>query len=279
MKGYCNLKLKSISDILNINMATPNVSGYYRVGNDVYDPQGNYISFAKAQQMGIVPLLEGIPQKTVGETPAAFDPASYGITPDLWAQLDPGTQAFVESAAKVVQGQYNQGAINVSVNADLLNKAMAAAATDPDIKAKYGDSFAMAQADLSNNLAYINADYAQSMGITLAQQEQAKKTLSEQEAEAGRAYSGFREQAKGLLEKEQSGVIESAKRQLQQQVQKAGSAYESAFGTSALQGYGTIGAGGQTYAPVGGITGTEPLAEKQDIYSKGQSIFAAERLQ
>lgn len=48
--------------------STPSVSGYYRQGNDVYDPQGNYVSFAQAQQKGIVPLLAGIPQGQAGNT-------------------------------------------------------------------------------------------------------------------------------------------------------------------------------------------------------------------
>jgi len=49
--------------------STSSVAGYYRIGNDVYDPQGNYISYTQAQQKGIVPLLAGIPQKTTPATP------------------------------------------------------------------------------------------------------------------------------------------------------------------------------------------------------------------
>lgn len=38
------------------------VAGFTRKGNDVYDAQGNYVSYEQAQKMGIVPLLAGIPQ-------------------------------------------------------------------------------------------------------------------------------------------------------------------------------------------------------------------------
>ena len=46
-----------------------NITGYTRKGNDVYDAQGNYISFAKAQELGIVDQLVNIPQQ-LPPTPA-----------------------------------------------------------------------------------------------------------------------------------------------------------------------------------------------------------------
>lgn len=49
--------------------ATSPVAGFYRVGNDVYDASGNYISWEKANQLNIVPYLESIPQRTTSTTP------------------------------------------------------------------------------------------------------------------------------------------------------------------------------------------------------------------
>jgi hypothetical protein len=53
---------------------TPSVAGYYRQGNDVYDPQGGYVSMDMAKQKGIVSLLAGIPQKQA--------PVNQGYTRD-----------------------------------------------------------------------------------------------------------------------------------------------------------------------------------------------------
>lgn len=46
----------------NAAPAGVSINGFTRKGNDVYDPQGNYISFDQAQKLGIVPQLQNIPQ-------------------------------------------------------------------------------------------------------------------------------------------------------------------------------------------------------------------------
>src|SRR5262245_32739241 len=122
----------------------PSVVGFYRIGNDVYDPQGNYISFDKAQQIGIVPLLESIPHKP-SQPVSTFDPSKYGIDPGLFNSLSPAEKAFVEASGGIIQNQFDAGSANVSVNADLFNKAMQSAQNDPDIIAKYGDALKLNQ--------------------------------------------------------------------------------------------------------------------------------------
>lgn len=43
------------------------VQGFKRVGDDVYDAQGNYVDMKKAQELGIVDQLAGIPQASTAE--------------------------------------------------------------------------------------------------------------------------------------------------------------------------------------------------------------------
>lgn len=255
--------------------------GYYKVavpvtpqnpgGFDVYDASGNkvtYESLPKDAQGNPLLNIDTLPVKS-SPTSTPFDPTKYGISAQQWATLDTGTKAFVESITKTLQGQYDAGLTSVSINADLLNKAMAAAKNDPDIQAKYGDAFKIAQADVQKNLGLINTQYATDQAQTAMKQENDRKALAEQYAAAGTAYSGFREQAKSQLAQEQSGVIESSKRALQSKLDQMGSGLESTFGSTALPSFGSISAGGLAYSPTTGITGSAPLAEKGDIYNKG----------
>lgn len=203
---------------------------------------------------------------------------AYGISDDMWNKLDAGTKAFVQSTAQLVQGQYDQGMINVSVNSDLLNKALASAQTDPNIIAKYGDSLKLAQADVQRNLALVDEEFAQSKGLLTAKQQAERKALSEQEADAGRVYSGFRQQAEKQLATEQSAVIGSSKRALQSKLNQLGGSLEKQYGTAGLGQFGQIQAGGLAYQSVGGITGLEQGAKQSDIETRQQQIFNMEKL-
>lgn len=212
-------------------------------------------------------------------TGTPFDPNTYGISQNDWNNLGSGGQAFVQSLTNFLQGQYDQGLANVSINADLLNKAMTAAQSDPDIKAKYGDSLSLAQADLQKNLSLINQNYGQQLTQEEQVAQQQQKDLSNQQAAAGKAYSGFRAQAKQLLDTQQSGIIQSTKSQLQSSLNQLGSSLEGQFGTQALQNkFAPISAVGQNYSAAGNITGSQPLAQKADVFNKGLSIYDSEKL-
>lgn len=213
-----------------------------------------------------------------GSTTKPFDPMAYGISPEIWNKLDPATRAFVESVTNVAQGQFDQGAVNVSINTDLLNKALVAAQNDPAIKAKYGDAAILAQNDLQRNLALINAEYAQQTGLLATQQELQRKALAEQEAAAGRAYSGFRNQAKQQLAAEQTGVIESSKRQIQNKVNEFGRSLEQQYGTAGLGQFGPINLAGMSYNPYGNVQGSIQFQKQQDIENKQAQIFNQEKL-
>lgn len=208
----------------------------------------------------------------------SFDPVKYGIDSSLWNSLDDATKAFVASTAQILQGQYDQGQANVSINSKLLSDAMKLAESDPDIQAKYGDSLKLAQVDLQKNLGLINQNYTQQMTELEQQQKLQRENLAEQEAAAGRAYSGFREQAKERLATTQSGVIQSSRNALQQKLNELGSSVEGQFGSQALSGFAPIAAGGLSYDDIGGVTGSNVLAKKQDIYNKGISMYQNQKI-
>jgi len=257
----------------------------YALANNVF-PQVKDIPNRVDQQYPISGNINTLPKETstTPNTPTTpttpttpFNPTTYGITPELWNNLSPGQQALIESMSSTARDQWMAGQLDVSINQDLLNKALARAQSDPDIVAKYGDALIADQAGVQRSLNYIGAEYTQQKDLTAIQQEQDRMKLAETEAEAGRAYSGFREQAKQRLASEQSGVIESSRRTLQQQLEQTGQSLEKFYGTSGLSQFGPITAGGETYTPMGGITGSLAAQKRADILSKQAQIFNLEK--
>lgn len=208
---------------------------------------------------------------TTATQPVQTAPA--GVDPNLWNSLSAADKAFVIAMNTNAQSTYQQGVANYSINAQTMQQALQVAQKDPTIKAIYGDNAKMALSDLHNNLGQLNAEYASQFGLMTAEQAKARKDLAEREAAAGRAYSGFREQAEGLQNQQQTAVIGSTTRQLQQNLRQLGSQYESQFGSKALASAGPIAAGGQSYAPYGGITGSQPIAQKQAIEQKQSDVY------
>lgn len=255
----------------------------------VFDAQGNPVdlqAYKAATGQSAIPdnqvnfgyVQQSLPGGTAGgNTP--FDPTAYGISQDVWSTLSPADQAFVQSAAGILSSQYNQGATNVSINQDLMNKALTAAQTDPTIVATYGDAAKEGLQALQFNLGQINASWNTATAVQNQNLLQQKKDLADQYAAAGTAYSGFRQQAKEQLATSQADVIQSSRSQLQQQLQSLGSQYESQFGSSATPSLVVNGVGqtpGAQFTPIGGITGTQPLSQQQAVLSKQQSIYADE---
>ena len=247
-------------------------------------PRGSTVSFNQAKTGQVPGTGTGSNTSGVGGTASSIDfntPDWYkaaGLTDEQWKALDPSAQAFVQSTYQLLQGQYDQGLANVSINSDLLNKALVSAQTDPNIIAKYGDSLKLNQKGLQDTLAFIDQDYAQSTGLRGMKQESERKALAEQQSEAGRAYSGFRQQAERQLETEQGAVIASSRRELQNKINQLGQGLEQTYGTSGLQQFSPIQAGGLAYNPVGGITGTEAGQKQADIETRQTQIFNRERL-
>lgn len=246
--------------------------------NKDFVPRGSTVSFnqAKTGQVDGVTGGNGTSSSIDFNAPDWYK--SAGLTDDMWNALDPSAQAFVESTYQLLQGQYDQGLANVSINSDLLNKALVSAATDPNIISKYGDALKLNQTGLQNTLALIDQDYAQSTGLRSAKQEAERKSLAEQQSEAGRAYSGFRQSAERQLATEQGAVIASSRRDLQSKLNQLGQGLEQTYGTSGLGQFSSIQAGGLAYQPAGGITGTEAGQKQADIEARQAQIFNRERL-
>lgn len=220
----------------------------------------------------------GTPYVAPGTTVDNFDPTQYGITPAMWTTLTPADKAFVESIAGTLKSQYDAGQTNVSINQDLLNKALTAAQNDPNIIAKYGDAAKAAASDINFNLGQINANYATAQTQQQLEMAQQRKDLEEQIAAGGQAYSGFRKQAENILGSEQANIIQSSKSALQQKLQDLGRGYESTFGSTELAKLPSLNVGAETYNPLGNITGTAPLAQKADILNRQNQIFNQEYL-
>lgn len=215
----------------------------------------------------------------------AYDPswAAYGLTSDQWNSLDATQQATVGAALSVAKSNYSSGASSIT-----LQQALAAAATDPNLIAKYADA-----AKLDTQTFQQNLQQLQQATSTTAQQQQTqfendRKALAEQQAANGTAYSGFRGEAQKQLGDTESGIVQSSKSALQKSLNDATSAFETKYGTAATTpatatftdpaASSNISLSGQ-YSPsgtvantltgtvAGGITGTQPIAKQADIDS------------
>jgi len=258
----------------------------------LYKPSGEAVNPKDPKVAGIPTLLDWAKQFGSKEeaslkefAPAApvttpeFDPVANGIPLDVWNSLTPGDKAFAESTAGLLRKQYDQGQTNVSINQDLLNKALQAAQTDPNIISKYGDAAKAAASDVQFNLGQINANYATQQNQQQLEMAKQKKDLEDQLADAGQAYSGFRKQAENMLGSQQANIIQSTRSQLQQNLQNLGRNYEQTYGSDALYGLGIpFTAGGIGYQPLQGIKGSAPIAKQQEIESRQAQIFNNEAL-
>lgn len=218
------------------------------------------------------------PQATNFSQYVPFDPAKYGIDPATFNSLSMADKAFVESTTGLLQNQYNSGVANVSINRDLLNKALLAAQTDPNIVAKYGDAAKLAAKDVEFNLGQISANYATAQTQQQLELAREKQDLEKQIGKAGQAYSGYRKQAETLLGAQQANVIQSTKSRLQQQLQELGRGYEGTFGSDALKKLQKISAGGESYNAIGGIKGTIDMQKQADILNKQAQIYNQEKI-
>lgn len=214
-----------------------------------------------------------------------YDPswAAYGLTQDQWNSLDATQQATVGAALSVAKSNYSSGASSIT-----LQQALAAAATDPNLVAKYADAAKLDTQTFQQNLQQLQQSQSTSAQQTQQQFENDRKALAEQQAANGTAYSGFRGEAQKQLGDTESGIVQSSKSALQQQLNTATQAFEAKYGTAATTpatatftdpaASSNISLSGQ-YSPsgtvantltgtvAGGITGTEPIAKQADIDS------------
>ena len=201
----------------------------------------------------------------------AYNPAwaAYGVSSDIWSQLNATQQTQVAIAMNVNLANYAANSSSLSV-AD----ATAAALKDPEIVAKYADAFNIDSTQLAQGVADLNSALAIDSQTKEMQFEQDRKNLAEAHASAGTAYSGFRGKAQENLAKTESGIVTSTRLATQQKLRDAQQAFEAKWGTSktptASVSYNNPlnpssipeNISGTT---VGGISGTQKFAQQADV--------------
>ncbi len=236
----------------------------------------------------------GTPTSTTGAG-VTYDPswATYGITPQTWSSMNAMQQGTVAAALSAAKGLYAANASSVT-----LASALAAAATDPTITAKYSDALGLDSAAFQQSLQQLQqATTTESQQYT-TQFENERKQLADASAAAGQAYSGFRGEAQKELGQTETGIVNSSLSALQQNLKSLTQGFEAKYGTAATTaataGFvnpftaGPTGISGLSVTPesspttltgnkVGGITGSQPVAEQQDINARaGQYIQAGQ---
>ena len=242
---------------------------------------------------GVIILLPGVKPipgttKEIAEPSATTAPKSttpnpddiktilkgLGLSDDIINALPEGSQGFFASLGEAVTAQYNQGkTVNPEFTDADIERVMGEAANNPAINAWYQEQARVGTADFKTAVESLKGDYEANKIFTERQQATEAKNLTEQQAAAGKAYSGFRKQAEEKLKADQSSVIQSSQRQLKQNIQSLGSGYEKTFGTTALTSAGIPTIDGQTVTPTGGVAGTQEQSKAADVASRRQDVM------
>lgn len=215
---------------------------------------------------------------------------NYGVTQDQWNQMNDVQRATVSAAYTAKQAAYN-----TSGQALTFADALTQAAQDPNIVAQYADAAKLDAQVFQQNLAQIQQTQTSTAQTMQQQFENDRKSLSEQQAANGTAYSGFRGQAQKQLGTAESGIVQSSRSALQKQLNDATSQFEAKYGTGATTpatanfqdpyASSNISLSGQ-YSPsgtqantlltgttAGNITGTQPIAKQNAINSKATDLY------
>jgi hypothetical protein len=220
--------------------------------------------------------------------PAPIDQATLdalhflGFTDDQINSMSAGDRANWAMTGTYLKKQYDLGVQQTEINAQTFNDAYQKAVNDPIIAAKYADLATTTSKDFANNLQVIATNSMLTGEQQAATMTQEQKDLQEQEAAAGRAYSGFRQQAQGKLDTSQQGIITSTRSKIEQALR------ESASGVEKLYGSGYAGLSNATtqyrnpltgqvenisYQPYGGLTGTVEQSKEADILARQNEIY------
>jgi len=246
-------------------------------------PKEQYKSSGKSDNSGV--------GKTSLEKMNGFNPSYFGTAfQEAYNQADGGTKAAINvlGATMISQAQANEQ-IPVALTSKDIKDLWKKAENDKTINKFYADDLKLGTDTLNKNLDLLSSDYQNLTEKEKQQYVDAKKQLDETQAAAGTAYSGFRGQAKGKLEKEQKSIVESAQNPLKSQLNTLESAYEQRYGSKALAGLKLpgIGAGDAptiggdytgaaftpvSYTPTGGIAGTAKTSELADVESQFKEL-------
>lgn len=207
---------------------------------------------------------------------------NLGLSDEQIASIPDNMKPVFAGMGDYFTKQYEYG----TVNAVDLNAAFEAASNDPDILAKYGDSLKMGVDEFNKTLGQYQSELTQGMSDYERQFKEDQRKLQETEAGAGRAYSGFRQQATEKLAKDEASIIESTRTKATKALGELTSAFEKKYGTEALKS--SLGTNpftlkmnnpitgntmDVTATPLGGITGTDTLAKGQDILQRQKELL------
>lgn len=214
--------------------------------------------------------------------PAAPPAPAASATPPISPQ-----KALISAIADVASSAATTGKPPLSF-ADALD----AAAKDPNIIAKYADASKLDLQSFTQQLNNLKTNYSTQSELYKTQFENERKALAEQQAAAGRAYSGFRGKAQQDLLQQEAGIVTSSKSQLQNALNQMTSQFESKYGTGmtppaaitaanpltggvTASGLKTSGGGTETVTGqiAGGITGTETAAKAADTRSSALQSY------
>lgn len=175
-----------------------------------------------------------------------------------------------------------------------LDEALKTAQNDPNIIAKYSDMLKLDTQGFQQQLAQLQQATSTTEQQRQTQFENERRQLAESSAATGQAYSGLRNRAQEQLGKQQSGIVESSRSTLKKSLQDLTTAFEQKYGTAASQAAtaqfkdplassGISLSGLKTDATpnistlsgeqAGGITGTQSVAQQNDILKRGTDLF------
>lgn len=200
---------------------------------------------------------------------------ALGLSDSTIAAMSPDQRALFESIGAAVQLQYDQGkTVPPTLTKEDLDRIFAEAQNSPDISDYYKERLRVGSEDVNRALGFLTEDFDQLKQEREAKFESDSKALAESEAAAGRAYSGFRGQAKEDLAADQNGIIESTNRTMRKNLDTLGSQFEKTYGSEALAARGGVSGGGFSYNPYGNVAGSEKQNKLVDVRNREQELQA-----
>ena len=202
-----------------------------------------------------------------------------GVSDSTINSLTDDQKALFISVGKAVQAQFNANKTvpNTFTSADL-DRIMNEARNDPSIDAFYQEHLRVGAEQLRRGIDAIKGDAEATKAYTERQQKTEQRQVTEGEAAAGRAFSGFRQQAEEKLAADQQSVLESSRRELRSRLESAGGSFEQTFGSDAFNAQNLPSINGERYTPIGGIAGSEASAREVDVQNRYQSNLQDETL-
>ena len=212
---------------------------------------------------------------TTPTTPSTTQPITTnpGIPEDIWNKQTPESQIALSAIGDVLQKQIDAGkTIPIALTPKDLADLWQQAENDPVIQKYYGDNLRMGGVDLHSSLNVLQGFWTQEQAAQQRQFVQEQKTLAENAASTGTAYSGLRGKAVENLKAAENDIVQSSRRTMQQNVTSLGTQFERAYGTQALQNQGGVNVGDINYSQYGGISGTQEAAKLGDVESRYQRL-------